>query len=223
MRAIILGVVMSVLFSSCQTQSDVDRFTIVCLGDSTTAGTPGFLSPSEHPPEGQGDVRSQYAYWLQQRSPNWQVLNRGVRGQRTDQIKKRWSREVLSAKPQVVVVLAGVNDLYQGYDEATVKKNLSEIYELAAKAHIRVVASTILPYNFSTPEVREKMDHVNQWIRQYSAEHGLFFCDLFTALQDPRVPHTLLGSPDGIHPDIEGYHLMADALKPMIDKALENL
>ena len=37
---------------------------IIALGDSTTAGTPGFLSPLEAPPNGRGDVTSQYAYWL---------------------------------------------------------------------------------------------------------------------------------------------------------------
>ena len=37
------------------------RATIVALGDSTTAGTPGFLSPLESPPDGRGDVESQFA------------------------------------------------------------------------------------------------------------------------------------------------------------------
>ncbi len=38
--------------------------TIVGLGDSTTAGTPGFRSPLESPPDGAGDETSQYAYWM---------------------------------------------------------------------------------------------------------------------------------------------------------------
>ena len=32
--------------------------TIVALGDSTTAGTPGFKSPLEAPPDGAGNVQS---------------------------------------------------------------------------------------------------------------------------------------------------------------------
>ena len=35
--------------------------TIVALGDSTTAGTPAFKSPIEAPPNGSGNVESQYA------------------------------------------------------------------------------------------------------------------------------------------------------------------
>jgi len=37
---------------------------VVALGDSTTAGTPGFQSPVEAPPDGRGNVESQYPYWL---------------------------------------------------------------------------------------------------------------------------------------------------------------
>ena len=35
--------------------------TIVALGDSTTAGTPAFKSPIEAPPNGSGNVESQYS------------------------------------------------------------------------------------------------------------------------------------------------------------------
>jgi hypothetical protein len=38
--------------------------TIIALGDSTTAGTPGFKSPLESPPDDSGNIESQYAYWL---------------------------------------------------------------------------------------------------------------------------------------------------------------
>ena len=43
---------------------------IVAMGDSTTAGTPAYLSPIEAPPSGRGDVTSQYAYWLSRVIPS---------------------------------------------------------------------------------------------------------------------------------------------------------
>ena len=71
------------------------RYKIVAIGDSTTAGTPGFKSPIEMPPEGQGDATSQFAYWLMQAHPEWTVLNRGVNGERSDQIRARFERDVV--------------------------------------------------------------------------------------------------------------------------------
>src|SRR3954463_15853593 len=98
--------------------------TIVALGDSTTAGTPAYKSPLEAPPNGSGNVESQFAYWLMQTHPGWQVLNRGVKGERSDQIRLRFARDVIAAKPSVVVILAGVNDVYQGRSAASVEREL---------------------------------------------------------------------------------------------------
>src|SRR5918998_213695 len=82
-----------------------DPLRIVALGDSTTAGTPGFLSPLEAPPAGRGEASSQYAWWLMQARPHWEVLNRGINGERTDQIRARFDRDVLGAAPDAVVII----------------------------------------------------------------------------------------------------------------------
>src|SRR3954466_3258451 len=87
---------------------------IVALGDSTTAGTPAFRSPIEAPPAGSGDEQSQYAYWLMRAHPEWDVRNRGVNGERTAEIAMRFDRDVAGARPTVVIVIGGVNDIYQG-------------------------------------------------------------------------------------------------------------
>src|SRR2546421_10841772 len=98
--------------------------TIVALGDSTTAGTPGYRSPIEAAPSGAGNVESQYAHWLTQSHPDWHVLNRGVNGERSDQIRARFTRDVVDAKPAVVVIIAGVNDVYQGRSAAIVEREV---------------------------------------------------------------------------------------------------
>src|SRR5262245_13595951 len=138
---------------------------IVALGDSTTAGTPGFLSPIEAPPDGKGDVTSQYAYWLMQWHKDWTVLNRGVNGERCDQIAARVDRDVLADKPDVVVIIAGVNDVYQGRPTDHVKTQLAALYARARDAKIRVVAGTIIPYNTATPAQNAAMHEINVWIR----------------------------------------------------------
>src|SRR5690348_6219256 len=89
------------------------RALMVGIGDSTTAGTPFFLSPLESPPNGQGDEQGQYAYWIMQKRPHWQVLNYGIRGETTAQIRARF-KDALAQHPRCVIILAGVNDINQG-------------------------------------------------------------------------------------------------------------
>jgi lysophospholipase L1-like esterase len=191
--------------------------TIVALGDSTTAGTPGFRSPVEAPPDGEGDPRSQFAYWLMQAHPEWRVLNRGVNGDRSDQIAARFERDVLPHRPDLVIVIAGVNDVYQGRSVAHVQTELRRLYDRAAQAGVPVVAGTIVPYDTATAAQNTAMREINAWIAAEAARDARVWCvDTRAAVADPRDPDRLRDSPDGLHPDIDGYRSMAEALEPAI-------
>lgn len=194
------------------------RRCIVGLGDSTTAGTPGFRSPVEAPPDGDGDVRSQYAYWLAAAEPAWQVLNRGVNRERTEAIAARFERDVLAHAPDVLVLLAGVNDIYDGDAAADVIARLDALYRRARDARLRVVACSILPYDTATPDQIAHMGAVNHWIRDTAATRAdMAFCDTrAAAAAAPDAPDRLYDSPDGLHPGVEGYRRMADAIAPVI-------
>jgi lysophospholipase L1-like esterase len=196
--------------------------TIVALGDSTTAGTPAFKSPVEAPPRGTGNVESQYAYWLMQAHPEWQVLNRGVNGERADQIGARFARDAAAAKPAVVVIIAGVNDVYQGRSAESVERELGAMYDAARAAKIAVVAGSIIPFNVATADQNTRMHAINDWVRRYAASHAghVVFCDTRAAVAAPGQPDRLVSSPDDLHPSPEGYKRMASALEPAITQAL---
>ena len=199
----------------------MQRVRIVAIGDSTTAGTPAFASPLESPPEGRGDATSQYGYWLMRAHPEWEVLNRGVNGERSDQIRERFDRDVISAGPAVVVVIAGVNDVYQGRGGDEVTRQLRWMYDRAQRAGIRVVAGTILPYDTATPEQNAKMRQINGWIRrQAEADPALGFADTRAAVGAPGKPDLLSDSPDHLHPSPSGYRAMAGAIRPVIEQIL---
>jgi lysophospholipase L1-like esterase len=197
------------------------KIRIVALGDSTTAGTPGWKSPIEAPPDGTGDPQSQYAHWLMKAHPEWDVLNRGVNGQRSDEIAARFDRDVLATDPAAVVIVAGVNDVYQGRPVEHVIRQLRSMYDRAAHAAIPVVAGTIVPYNTASPEQNARMREINEWIRtQRDASVPIVFVDTRAAVAAPADPDLLFDSPDQLHPTPEGYRRMAEALEPAINLVL---
>jgi membrane dipeptidase len=195
--------------------------TIVALGDSTTAGTPLYQSPLEAPPTGKGNEESQFAYWLMHRQPGWSVLNRGINGERSDQIAARFDRDVLANAPAAVIIIAGVNDVYQGRPVAEVTANLRAMYDRAAAAGIPVIAGSIVPYNTATADANRKMHEINAWIAAQAArDPNVFAVDTRTAAAARDDGDRLAASPDGLHPDVEGYRAMAEAIRPGVMRAL---
>ncbi len=195
---------------------------IVAMGDSITAGYPGFSSPIESPPGGAGDERSQYEYWMAKEHREWTVLNRGVNGERTDHMVARFERDVVDERPNLVVVLGGINDVYQGFTAEFVTRNLSRMYSLALAASIVPVACTVLPYNtIEGREARVRTD-VNAWIERESAILRTPFCDTARAASDPADPDKLFSTLDGYHPDVQCYERIGGEVSRTIDAYLRS-
>lgn len=146
--------------------------------------------------------------------PEWDVLNRGVNGERSDEIASRFERDVLEVEPHAVVIIAGVNDVYQGREAAQVIERLGAMYGRARAAGIRVVAGTIVPFNTATPEQNARMLSINDWVR--GAGHP--FADTRAAVAAPGNPDMLADSPDNLHPSLDGYRRMAEAIRPVLER-----
>lgn len=191
----------------------------MAMGDSTTAGTPGWKSRIEAPPAGAGDETSQYAWWLMHDERDWQVLNHGVNGERSDEIAARFERDVIDHRPSEVVLIAGVNDVYQGREAQHVIDRLAEMYRRAAEQKIVVIAGTIVPYNTATAEQNRRMREINEWIRKRAAEDdNVTFADTRAAVAAPGDPDQLFESPDGLHPSPGGYRRMAEVIRSALQQ-----
>jgi lysophospholipase L1-like esterase len=151
--------------------------------------------------------------------PEWQVVNCGVNGERSDQIRARFERDVIAAAPRAVVIIAGVNDVYQGRSVEQITAHLAAMYAGAAAARIPVVAGSILPYNTATSDQNARMRRINDWIRRQPA---IAFADTRAAVAASDDPDKLFESPDGLHPTPAGYRRMADAIRPVLEQVLRD-
>jgi lysophospholipase L1-like esterase len=117
------------------------------------------------------------------------------------------------------VIIAGVNDVYQGRPAAHVIEQLGAMYEAGRKAGLRIVAGSIVPYNTATPDQNKRMQEINAWIKDVAArEHGVRFVDTRAAVAASDAPDRLAESPDGLHPSASGYRRMAEALLPALEE-----
>jgi Lysophospholipase L1 and related esterases len=75
-------------------------------------------------------------------------INRGIGGQTTPQMLIRFKPDVIDLEPDIVVILAGTNDIAGNTGPSNVKMITDNIFSMAelARAHqIKVVLSSILP------------------------------------------------------------------------------
>src|SRR5436190_2377126 len=80
--------------------------------------------------------------------PGKPYIDRGISGQTTPQMLVRFRADVIALRPEVVVILAGTNDLAGNTGPSTleaIKDNLTSMAELARASGIRMVLASILP------------------------------------------------------------------------------
>ncbi|HZS54165.1 MAG TPA: GDSL-type esterase/lipase family protein [Bryobacteraceae bacterium] len=161
--------------------------------------------------------------------PGKPYVNRGISGQVTPQMLIRFHQDVIDLKPSVVVILAGTNDIGGSLgpipNNAT-KNNLISMVELARVNNIRVVLSSLTPVCDSLqPQTAkrppEKILALNEWIKNYAAEHNLVYLDYYPHMIDDKGLLRSNLTVDCLHPNQAGYDIMAPLAEQAIAKALQ--
>ena len=206
--------------SGCGSGSGPDRTVVAALGDSITAGNPGYdPSPAVRKRLGLGhDPQSQWEYWAQRKHPDLQIRNCGVRGERTDQIVQRF--EDCATGADAIVIQGGTNDLAAGIPVEAVAANLRGMVESAKEENLDVALANVIPYNAACPRSGPVIEDLNRRIEQIGGSEQGPVLHFHETLEDPRDPCRMKAAwtADGIHPSVEGYRRLGEiAFKPPVD------
>jgi lysophospholipase L1-like esterase len=163
--------------------------------------------------------------------PGKPYLNRGIGGQTTPQMLVRLRQDVIDLHPRVVVILAGTNDIAGNTGPMRledIEADYASLAELARANHIAVIFSSVLPVHNYTPKSQdlfaqrspEKILALNRWLQDYCAANGLVYLDYFTAMADEKGLLKRDLAEDGLHPNPNGFKIMAPLADAAIGKAL---
>jgi len=154
-------------------------------------------------------------------------IDRGISGQTTPQMLIRFRQDVVSLKPSVVVLLAGINDINGNTGPSTlemIEDNISSMTEIAQANNIKVVLSSVLPCDsiYSRPDLHpgEKVVLLNKWIKKYADDKKCVYLDYFPSLSDVKNGLKKEYTNDGLHPNKAGYLIMEPLAEAAIKKAL---
>lgn len=210
------------------------KIRIVAFGDSITLGIRPGVSELQ-------TFRRVLEARLRAEGHEVEVLNAGKGGCDTREALVRIESEVVAAKPDIVVVMFGVNDacvIDKGpvvrtgprVPEAEYEANLRKIVRRLTEAGASVVLCTPTPmtraYPYSHLGLYASHD-MNEWLVRYAAaarrvgsDSGVKSADLFGVFMSATGALDML--PDGCHPDARGQSLVADQLIVPIRELVSN-
>ena len=113
-----------------------------------------------------------------------------------------------------LIVHIGSNDLRFGVAGARLIEVFQQVVRQARQTYRRVFGTTILPGDYPPAQV-EQRQMVNTWLREQGRQWFDAIFDFATPLASPddeALLHPAYDSGDGMHPNDEGYRLMAEAV-----------
>ncbi len=187
-----------------------DRIRLSALGDSITAGNPGYdPDPARRPFEGD-DPESQYLYWAAHGDPRIEFRNHGVGGETTAEIVRRF--DDAAADADVLIVQGGINDVVHGLDLEAAAANLRSLVRRAKELGLGVVVPNVLPWNNGYPDADPKIRRLNELIAVLGAEEGVDVLPFYETLEDNERPGRMREdwTPDGNHPSVSGHRRLGE-------------
>src|SRR6266540_1246944 len=226
----------------------------VVFGDSQAEGHPG-LHGRLHPLVAGAaqnifiynypDSIGQLSYHLRTRT-NMRWYNQGIGGQTTVQCRIRFARDVLgvlsansndgrgnqtlSRKPQGVVIIVGINDIFNGVPTQTTKDNLEWMASQCQQNDIRCVILNMPGDAVSSQAQLQGIASMNEWLNSgVMDQYGASLVDYNSWWNDPDFGydniHPTALIVDDIHPSAVGYDSLAayiyrQALLPVLRQAV---
>jgi lysophospholipase L1-like esterase len=152
-------------------------------------------------------------------------IDRGISGQIAPQLLIRFRQDVINLKPRAVIILAGSNDIAGTTGHVTnqrIMDNIISMVQLARVNNIKPILCAYLPVH-DYPwrkglNPSEKIIALNKEIQAYAIANKLTLIDYFTPLANSQNGQKEELTIDGVHPNAEGYKIMAKVTDEQLTK-----
>lgn len=177
--------------------------------------------------------RNIYALQLKKKfrkySKDIKVDIRGIASNRTYHVYDRLTKDCINLKPDVIIMLIGVNDAWENYGPENyppllrpMEPHIREIYRRITTELPGTQILYLMPFLIDTIDEKlpfhKTLDEYRQILRNVATDNGVTIVDLqqvFYDAQKTTDPAKL--AVDGIHPTNLGHKLMAEAVETMLE------
>ena len=160
--------------------------------------------------------------------PDSRLTNVCVSGAETEDVLRSQLKTALAARPTLVTLGIGINDVGHGVTIETFTRNYEEIIKrLKAETSAPIVITNIPDISLAPivpaslrGQVYGRVNLFNEHIREIASRHNLIVVDAYTATRDVIKSSPGFFSDDGFHPSDEGYERWAEMMWPTVESAI---
>ncbi|MDQ3805811.1 MAG: SGNH/GDSL hydrolase family protein [Acidobacteriota bacterium] len=191
----------------------------VALGDSTGVGV-GARKGGGYP--------ARLFERIERVRPGSRLVNLCVSGATTADVLRAQAGRVGAARPTLVTLGIGINDVSRQVGAEQFARNYDEIVaRIREQTDAPVVVSNLPDIShapavpaFLREEARRRINLFNRRIAEIAARHGLPLVDAYSKSHAVIPTHPEFFSPDGFHPSDEGYEFWAFEMWPTVKAAI---
>lgn len=188
-------------------------------GDSITD-----CNRNQHDFYGLGDG---YVSILQERHPDLLILNRGISGNRVNELILRWQTDVMDIHPSVLSIYIGINDIWHHHEwgkpysiDAFTSMYQQLIDQTLAKkpnTKLLLISPFVLKMGHYKAVWQKDLDDIIQAVHELSNKNKTLYLSLTDVFNEAVKTHSMDDLTwDGVHPKTLGHELIATAIEHIL-------
>ncbi|MEH1873901.1 SGNH/GDSL hydrolase family protein [Nostoc sp.] len=140
-------------------------------------------------------------------------LNQGISGDTSSGVLKRLGA-FSATRPDVIYVMAGINDLRKGASDDTILRNYRRIIRRLRQTHpkAQIIVESILPTRLAKLS-NSRIRHINTQLTQIAKQEGANYLNIYSWFTDMEGNLRPELTTDGLHLSQEGYDVWRSALQ----------
>lgn len=148
------------------------------------------------------------------------ILNKGVSGNNSDDLLKRIETDLLAHSPEIVFILIGTNDLAQGFSDAETISNVKNIVEKISSQlnKCKIYLTSILPTRNNELRPNERIKQLNKKLEKTAVKLNVGYLNLYPLFKDEEDQLRKEFTDDGLHLNESAYKNWAKYLKEFLEK-----
>lgn len=161
-----------------------------------------------------------YVRIIKDKLNKYEIINKGISGNRTIDLIKRWEEDTINIKPDILVILIGINDIWHKYehnvDTNTLEfrnnylKLLNDCLERLPNTKIVLIEPFVFPIGAYNKTWESDLLEQQKIVKELALKYNHLFVPMQEILNKALKEYEMIEIlNDGVHPTKKGHEIIA--------------